>query len=277
MDQLDQLKVIWLNGMPRSGTSWLSQIFDSHPDVKFRLAPLFSYRFKNYLNENSNREECEEFINKVYGFSGDEFMERLELKREGHIPDFKNKSDSPSHLVMKHTRYHNLTEMLLKNSPNVKLIHIVRNPCASISSWLNTPREFNPEDDPFEYWRSGENRKTNREEYWGFDDWVKLTEYYERLADRSPEKVMVVRYEDLFTETLKMVKEMFLFSELNSIPDQTIEFLKESKNSSSDNKYSVYRGKNNVLDGWKDKLPKSIREEIYRDLKGTKLEKYLEY
>mgnify|MGYP000598251825 FL=1 len=65
--------VIWLNGMPRSGTSWLSQIFDSHPNVSFKLSPLFSYEFKNRVNERSTLKEWMQFFEEVSA-SDDEFV-----------------------------------------------------------------------------------------------------------------------------------------------------------------------------------------------------------
>ena len=37
-----------LFGCPRSGTSWLGQIFNSAPDVAYRYQPLFSYEFKDW-------------------------------------------------------------------------------------------------------------------------------------------------------------------------------------------------------------------------------------
>lgn len=91
---MNELDVIWLNGMPRSGTSWLSQIFDSHPDTRFRLAPLFSFRFKNYLTQQSSCQDCIKFVHKVYNCSGDEFMEQLKLKQKGDYPTFSKKKTS---------------------------------------------------------------------------------------------------------------------------------------------------------------------------------------
>ena len=35
---------IFVFGMPRSGTSWLGKIFDSHPDVVFRHEPDIDFR-----------------------------------------------------------------------------------------------------------------------------------------------------------------------------------------------------------------------------------------
>ena len=44
------MKRIGLHGVPRSGTSWLGNIFNSSPDLTYKHQPLYSYAFKNYLN-----------------------------------------------------------------------------------------------------------------------------------------------------------------------------------------------------------------------------------
>ena len=44
--------ITYLAGVARSGTSWLGQIFDSSPEVRYSFQPLFSYEFKNRVNEN---------------------------------------------------------------------------------------------------------------------------------------------------------------------------------------------------------------------------------
>ena len=55
-------KTIALFGVPRSGTSWLGQIFDSCPDVIYKYQPLFSYAFKNRLNMQSSFDEISNFL-----------------------------------------------------------------------------------------------------------------------------------------------------------------------------------------------------------------------
>jgi hypothetical protein len=39
-------------GCPRSGTSWLGQIFNSAPAVQYRYQPLFSYEFKDWFGRH---------------------------------------------------------------------------------------------------------------------------------------------------------------------------------------------------------------------------------
>lgn len=269
----NDFKIIWLNGMPRSGTSWLGQIFDSHPNTRYRLSPLFSYTFKNYVGENSKKEKWEEFFEKVYNITGDQFLEQLERKKIGQYPVFNKKSIKSKFLVLKHTRYHNLTESLLHNNPDVKVIHIVRNPCAAINSWINAPREFPETADPFKEWRNGNCRKTSQEEFWGFEDWVQLTKFYSNLSNTYPVNVFIVRYENLVNEPLKYVNKMFYFIGLKFHP-QTEKFLIDCHNKHEDNDYAVFKNKS-VKNKWKTQLDPRIRDEIISDLKGTELEVFL--
>ena len=62
----DNIQVAWISGMPRSGTTWLSQIFASSPDVKLKFCPLFSYEFKNALNEKSSGDDWANLFWNVY-------------------------------------------------------------------------------------------------------------------------------------------------------------------------------------------------------------------
>ena len=259
--------------MPRSGTSWVGQIFDSHPDTKYRLAPLFSYAFKNYVNEDSTQDEWIDFFNKVYNVEGDNFLEQSNRRKNNQYPVFNNKKTDSSYLVLKHTRYHNLTEYLLNNNPTVKIIHIVRNPCATINSWINTPGEFPKTADPLKEWKTGCCRKTSIEEFWGFKDWVQLTKFYSNLSNTYPVNVFIVRYENLVNEPLKYVNKMFYFIGLKFHP-QTEKFLIDCHNKHEDNDYAVFKNKS-VKNKWKTQLDPRIRDEIISDLKGTELEVFL--
>ena len=53
-------------GVPRSGTTWLSQILNSHPDVALRFQPLFSYGHKGSLCEYSSVEEIRIFFEEIF-------------------------------------------------------------------------------------------------------------------------------------------------------------------------------------------------------------------
>ncbi len=145
--------VVWITGMPRSGTNWLSQIFASHPDVRLKLCPLFSYEFKNALDEKSSALMWRTLLKNVY-HTESEYLDQEYLRREGHVPTFEQKNERPSMLVIKSTRFHNLTPGLLKKCPEIKWVGIVRNPCASIYSWISNPLEFPNSADPYTDWRT---------------------------------------------------------------------------------------------------------------------------
>ncbi len=267
-----KLKIIWLNGMPRSGTSWLSQIFDSHPDVRFKLSPLFSYAFKNALDSNSTKKEWKNFFKEVY-FLNNDFLNQTNRRKTGEYPIFKLKNSTPNYLAIKETRYHNLTKRMLDLLRGIKFIHIIRNPCGAINSWLKAPREFPKDADPSKEWKTGVCRKTGKEEFWGFNDWKLLTSMYLDLQKKFPNKVLVICYEDLVDEPFKITRKIFDFVNLN-LHQQTMNFLISSNSKHHAGEYAVFKNKD-VKYKWKRQLSPKIIKEIYSDLKRTPLEKYL--
>ena len=51
-----------IHGAPRSGTTWLGQIFNASPRTQYRYQPLFSYRFKGQLQPTSSASEVARFL-----------------------------------------------------------------------------------------------------------------------------------------------------------------------------------------------------------------------
>ncbi|TYA56641.1 sulfotransferase family protein [Formosa maritima] len=253
--------VIWINGMPRSGTSWLSQIFDSHPNISFKLSPLFSYAFKNFVDENSSKQEWFDLFERVF-VTKDDFINQNYRRESGEYPIFiKNELTK---LVIKDTRYHNLTDNLLKLFSDIKFIHIVRHPCGAINSWLKAPKEFPQNLNPLEEWRTAKSRKKSIEEFWGFDDWLFLTKKYLKLQEEFPNNVRVVFYEDLVHNIYTESKKMFEFVNLK-IGRQTMEFLEKSQNSYNESEYAVFKNKD-VATQWKTELHPEIINSIEEEL-----------
>jgi hypothetical protein len=134
-------KIISIHGVPRSGTSWLGQIFDSSPEVRYKFQPLFSYAFKDDITLNSDKKELMKYYTRLYNYK-DSFLDQEDKKIKGVYPDFKKKVTLPSAVVTKMVRYHYLIPHLLKHLNNIYVVAIVRNPCAVLNSWENAPREF---------------------------------------------------------------------------------------------------------------------------------------
>lgn len=266
-------RFVAIMGMPRSGTSWLSQIFDSSPEVRFRLSPLFSYEFKNRLDEQSGRAAWEAVLRGAYD-SDNEFMDQTYRRRDGQYPVFAHKQPDPEVLVLKDTRFHNLIEPMLELFPEARMIALVRHPAGAINSWLRAPREFPADADPMAEWRSGACRKNGFGEFWGFDDWKWVTRLQLRLAQERPEQMIVQRYEDLVADPMGETRRLFEFCGLD-FGDQTRAFLQDSQSRHDTNEYAVFK-RPDVAERWHRDLDPRIQAAIVEDLTGTDLEAFIQ-
>lgn len=264
--------VVWLTGMPRSGTNWLAQIFASSPQARLKLCPLFSYEFKNVLDENSSQQDWANFFPAVYATQS-EYMDQDYLRRDGAVPSF-SKHDNPPVLTIKSTRFHHLTESILQKCPHMHFVGIVRHPCAAIHSWLTNPLEFPKDAVPNDEWRSGLCRKTGVGEFWGFDDWKFVTSLFLHLEAIYPERFLLIRYEDLVADARGVMQAMFNQLEIDW-STQTDDFIKASQSRHSEHKRSVFKDPS-VVSRWRGKLNEGIAETILAETRGTPLERFLD-
>ena len=266
-------KITWVSGMPRSGTTWLSQIFASSPDVRLKFCPLFSYEFKNVLNEQSSKNDWAKLFYDVYRRKSD-FLDQEHLRRHGLVPKFTEKSQPPEQLVIKSTRFHHLLPNILSLHPEIKFIHIIRHPCASIYSWLSNPSEFPDDANPDNEWKTGECRKKEQGEFWGFSDWKWTTTQAIQLEKNYPDRFKIIQYENLVNYPEDCVKSIFEFCSLD-LKKQTKNFLKMSHSKHDANKRSVFK-KPTKNQKWEENLDINIVNEIIEDIKGTELEIFME-
>ena len=270
-DKPTEIQIAWISGMPRSGTTWLSQIFASSPDVRLKSCPLFSYEFKNALDESSTAEQWGKLFTELYR-TNSEFLDQDHLRKQGLIPSFNEKSEHPQHLIIKSNRFHNLTPAILKLNDQVFFLHIVRHPCATIYSWLTDPHEFPGHADQLEEWRTGKCRKDGPGEFWGFDDWKKVTTQALRLSEKYPDRHKLIRYEDLVRNTQRYSRELFQFLQI-PYGKQTQEFIELSHSRHDDNKHSVFKDPD-LKDKWEERLDPSIALECLNEIKDTELEQF---
>src|SRR6185312_14564031 len=87
-------KLVLLLGAPRSGTTWLAKIFDSHPDVVYRHEPdtvLRDQRMQNYFSSEDIprfRHAAEAYLRRL--------MDTRTLKTVGSLPVFAKSYYSPT-------------------------------------------------------------------------------------------------------------------------------------------------------------------------------------
>jgi len=264
--------IIGIHGVPRSGTNWLGQIFNSHLDVNFKFQPLFSYAFKDYLDENSTKEEIQQFFEEI-AISDDYFLNLKDPVIHQNYPDF-SKSESYSTLVFKQIRYNHVVENMLSKNQVIKFVFIIRNPLAVMNSWIHTVMEFKPEWDLDQEWKKAEKKNQNRvEEYFGYNKWKEAGNIFLDVHEKYPDRTMIINYNDLLLNTEPTVKKLFAFSNL-SFDGQTKIFVEESKQRNDIDPNSVYKQKIND-NAWKQNIPYYIIDAVRKDLENDRLAIYL--
>lgn len=269
------MKKIAIHSVPRSGSSWIGQIFNSSPDVIFRFQPLFSYAFKDYLSPLSSLEEINIFFQKI-AQSDDPFLLQQDKVDKGIYPVF-DKNASSTHIVYKEVRYHHILENLLKTDPEINIIGIVRNPYAVINSFLNAPREFRKDLgwDELREWQYAKKKNLDRpEEFYGYEKWKEVVLLFKNLKEQYSNRFYLVKYDELLTDTLEKVESIFRFCNID-MNEQTISFLEASTKENKEDTYSVYKQKT-VDDNWKKGLNPIIIDAISEDLRNSGLEEYLQ-
>ena len=262
---------IAIHGAPRSGTTWLANIFNSNEKVAYRQQPLFSYAFKGFLDETSSAEKIREFFDGIY-YSDDEYLHQVQEAKDNKVPTFK-KTDT-THLVYKEVRYHYILDNLLSNS-DVHIVGIIRNPFSVLSSFFKAPSEFKDGWIMDEEWLYAPKKNQGlRESYFGYAKWKEVAELFHNLnAKYGEERVTIINYSDLLLDTFKLTEYLFRKVELD-LNTETYDFIRKSRSYTDSNAYSVFKAKS-IDDDWKIFLKKSIIQEIQKDLSKTPLEKYL--
>ena len=266
------MKLLAIHGMPRSGTTWLGSIFDSSPESKYLLQPLFSFDMKGMLTELSDKAEIEAFKTKMMT-TMDPFATQTSPDRSGLKETFKK--SSPTFLCYKETRYHYILQNLLLRDNNAAALLIIRDPAEAIESWYNAPKEFNPQWSIQEEWYfAREKRMNSKSEYYGLESWIETTTLFEKLEQQFQNRVRIIRYENLSESPISEIQSAFDFFNLPLFP-QTVDYINRSAlHRDSDNPYSTSFQGRKALDQYRP-LPTEIKEKIIDVTIQKGFEKYL--
>lgn len=267
------MKRIGVHGVPRSGTTWVGNIFNSNPNIIYRHQPLYSYEFKDFLTNESKNEDILRFFDKI-SKSFDYYTNQWELVNKGLVPNFSKTPTTSNAIVYKEARYHNLLETLLREDDEFKLVGIIRNPMATLLSWKNAGNEFKSNWDFNDEWYNADSKNQGLvENFYGYQKWKEVAELFENLKMEYWDRVHLINYSEFIKNPLRNTK--IMFKELGiKIDPQTIRFLKES-HSETKGTYSVYRKKQFDND-WVGNISEAIVNHIKDDLDNTNLEKYLD-
>jgi len=263
---VDVAAPLFLLGMPRSGTTWLSQIVESSPDFVVRLSPPYSYDYRGVLTEESTEADWVAVLDGALR-SSDRFLTQDWRRESGELPTVDN--SHATRLGVKDTRFHDLYLAGMEVLPRARLVYIVRHPAATLWSWRSC-KEFPAGADFAAEWRSGACRKVEGPgEFWGFDDWLQLALRYRAAAERDPERYLVVSYRDLVRDPVGGAEQILAFGGA-PMTAETRQFLTDTRSSVNDSPYSVFRGSTDG-DGWRADFPADILREIERETEAAGL------
>lgn len=263
------MQKIAIHSVPRSGSTWLGEILNSSTNVKYCFQPLFSYKFKDFLDERSHKEDIDNFFS-MLNDTDDEFICQNSQRAAGTLPNF-GKSSFATHVIYKEVRYHHILENLLSEDDGIKLILLVRNPIDVMNSWINSPKEFDKTWDAEKELINAELKNQGRKEnFYGLDAWVQTTKLFEHLAKCYGKRVVLVNYSNLQCNLMQTVEDMFEFCNLE-LTNSTYSFLNESLEKKVSDTYSVFRG------GKKSKitLDDKLVENITKYVSESKLSRYI--
>ncbi|MBU3822748.1 sulfotransferase [Flavobacteriaceae bacterium XHP0103] len=263
-------KVIYIGGVARSGTSWIGQIFNSCPNVRFRFQPFFSYEFRGTINEDSSSKDYINFYNDLYRKESS-FLTQNDKIKSGVYPSF-NKEDE-NILVFKENRFQSFIEPMLRKSSNLYFVGIIRNPNATLYSWSQNEKEFPPGSDILKEWRFANCKNKSNEDYFGFYKWKEVANLYLDLKEKYKDRVTIIYYDEFIENPIEESRKIFEKLDL-PFTNQTNDFLLKAIKGNDDNYYSVFKGKTNK-NKWQTNFPKYIISQIEAELKGTRLEKFL--
>ena len=267
------MRRIAIHSVPRSGSSWLGQIFNSSSKTCFRFQPLFSYIFKGYLNENSSTDDIHSFFRKIFK-SSDEFLLQTDKVEKGYYPSFL-KDNNSTHIVYKEVRYHNIIRNMLSKDNDLIVYAIIRNPYAVINSFLESPKEFRRDLgwNEIQEWQFANKKNLNKpEEFFGYEKWKEVYFMFKDLEKDFNDRFCLIYYDNLLKHTNDEVARIFNFCDLD-LSSQTIEFIKKSKSSNIKEPYSVYKNKINDK-SWMNNLSKEISSLISSDLKKSEITEF---
>ncbi len=265
------LPLVGLHGAPRSGTSWIGQIFNSAPEVAYRYQPFFAHAFRPRVDAAETPADLERILDEVAGTEDDFVLQRGAARVARAELAFAK--TAPRWMVYKEVRYHHLLPQLMRIE-RFKGVGIVRDPVAVLDSWARAPREFDPAWDLQAEWRSAPRKNAGRvEEFYGYEGWKRAALTFRALAAEHPDRFRLLRYERLTADPMGETKALFDFLGLELSPPVR-DFLTRSTSRHDGDPYGVFRDGRTAPDAPPSAVTPAIREAIRRDLHESGLDDY---
>jgi hypothetical protein len=256
----EAISSVTILSVPRSGSSWLGQIFNSSPDTVYRFQPNFAYSFPGKITAESTEKDIEDFKCNLLTTDDPFVLGTTPLAKRKSVPFSKGET---SLLVWKEVHALHLAEKLLR-APNTKVIGLVRSPFGVLASWARAPKEFDADWDLASEWQHAQKKNAGSiDKHYGFLAWKTITLDFLRLALQYPERMRICSYRQLIDDPEATVSQLFKYAELE-FGEQTRDLLLGSSSETDEDPYSTNKRVTRD-DKWKSSLPQEIIDEIKSD------------
>ena len=314
--------LVIISGAPRSGTTWLGKLFDSHPLTLYRHEPDSVERLEwlplivdsDYSQYETSLQTFVDRIPKIRdpkvsastpvfrkAFDGPlhQFLVKCLLHAGKLLSLVKGRAMIPRYCLPGENQSYILVWKTIESSgrlglyadmlPQKRIIHILRHPGAVVSSRLrgeslNKFGGYHAEDD-YAVFRMLLESSVGRRREMSLAQ-IKAMNPVERLVWAyviSSEKVLedlegrpdcrIIVYEDLCTQPLDTLQQLFAFCCLNFDP-QTRDFLRKSTSQTGKKYYSIFKNPLESAYKWKRELTKDDQKLVYRQLEHSSLARF---
>jgi len=284
---INESQYFLVGGPPKSGTTWVKLILNNHPEVICVGEGGFYHHYRDFL-DIIKRDLRRDYVDWFFPVRNENFeylflIKSLCMSYFEHYkslwPSVKAVGDkSPSNAL-----YYN---EILDSFPNVKLIHITRNPLDVVVSRIF--HEWN-------LYRTGkrslsilDEKQYNEIDHWikyekGFfrnmdlitfiiEEWIEYNKQAIDLVERGKENVIILKYEDLQNNFENEVKRLFSFLNLN-LNDYLLSYISNNtsfeklsgRKKGQEYKTSFYR--KGIVGDWKNYLEFNLVKPILNNFK----------
>jgi hypothetical protein len=259
---------------PRSGSTWVQYVLENHDNITTRFQPIFSYEFKSRLSGDVSRNDIDKYISDLECSSDEFILSQSDFHKKNNIYLDRYVKPDVKYIVTKDVHGLNYLENILKVYPELKIIGLIRHPCGVINSYMNNRREYLGE---YLEWMTGGSKNINDEFFWGYNKWKEIVHIFNRIKEKYPDNILIIKYEDLVNNNQEF-KKIFDYLGLD-FSDKVKEYINKSNNSENNIKnvcneithdYQVYKNKD-VVDNWREELDKKIKEYILSDIFSEKI------
>ncbi|XP_068250188.1 carbohydrate sulfotransferase 3-like [Palaemon carinicauda] len=221
--------ILLLGSMGRSGLTFLASLFKPQPDVFYVVEPLREFGKRKLLTQKTAQKSLKDIFTcdikalTLSSFQRDPtfFIEKV-YNNCGHHSSCLTREGIKLRCILYSIRVVNTIKMrvawirpILNNAKvNLKVIHIVRDPRASLIS----------------AWQRGWNIPADT----SCDNMAADLQNALKLKRLHPKKYLAVRYEDLRDNPWGLAKKIFAFLGYHHLPPTTIDFLKTTTSNDTD-------------------------------------------